>query len=299
MDLHPTYPRRTIPTIGDKPPWLRVRLPGEGRYFELKRLVREEGLHTICEEARCPNMAECWSNGTATLLLLGDVCTRACGFCAVASGRPGAVDAEEPSRVARTVRALGLRHAVLTSVTRDDLADGGAGIFAESIREIREQVPSCAVEVLIPDFGGNWGALATVMEASPDVLNHNVETIPRLYGIVRPKAVYSRSLELLRRAKDAGTAALTKSGLMVGLGEREDELLAVLEDLRQSQVDVVTIGQYLRPSARHIPVVRYYTPAEFDSLKQAAREIGLPHVESGPLVRSSYHAHEALHRSLD
>lgn len=276
-----------------------MRLPGDGRYFELKRLVREEGLHTICEEARCPNMAECWSNGTATLLLLGDVCTRACGFCAVASGRPATVDAGEPSRVARTVRALGLRHAVLTSVTRDDLADGGASIFAESIREIREQVPSCAVEVLIPDFGGNWNALATVMEASPDVLNHNVETVPRLYGIVRPKAVYTRSLELLRRAKDTGTGALTKSGLMVGLGERENEVIAVLEDLHQKQVDVVTIGQYLRPSARHIPVVRYYPPAEFDSLKQAAREIGLPHVESGPLVRSSYHAHEHLHRSLD
>ena len=241
----------------------------------------------------------CWEHGTATLLLLGDVCTRACGFCAVATGRPTGLDVEEPQRVARTVRDLGLRHAVLTSVTRDDLPDGGAAIFAESIAAIRRLSPECAVEVLIPDLGGNWEALTAVMDARPDVLNHNLETIPRLYGRVRPKAVYTRSLELLRRAKQLQPGAVTKSGLMVGLGETDDELQAVFEDLRAAHVDVLTIGQYLRPSAWHLPIARYYTPAEFDTLRRAAVALGFRHVEAGPLVRSSYHAREHLHPSRD
>jgi lipoic acid synthetase len=259
----------------------------------LKRLIRDQRLHTVCEEARCPNQAECWSHGTATLMLLGDTCTRACGFCAVATGRPGAVDLDEPQRVAETVRTLGLRHAVLTSVTRDDLPDGGASIFAESIRRIRALCPDTAVEALIPDFGGSWDALGLLMEARPDVLNHNTETVPRLYGRVRPRAAYARSLELLRRAK-ADYGALTKSGVMVGLGEERDELLAVFADLAGAHVDVLTIGQYLRPSVWHLPVARYYPPDEFAELREAALALGFSHVEAGPLVRSSYHAHEHI-----
>lgn len=300
MDTHLANPRRSSPPIaGERPSWLKVRFPGGENYIRLKKLVREERLHTICEEARCPNIGECWEQGTATLLLLGDVCTRACGFCAVATGRPAGLDLGEPQRVARTVRDLGLRHAVLTSVTRDDLPDGGAAIFAESIAAIRRLSPDCAVEVLIPDLAGNWEALVIVMDACPDVLNHNVETVPRLYGRVRPKAVYARSLELLGRAKQLQPDAVTKSGLMVGLGETDDELHAVFADLRASRVDVLTIGQYLRPTTWHLPIARYYTPSEFDTLRRAAGALGFRHVEAGPLVRSSYHAREHLHPSRD
>ena len=291
MDRPPSYARRSLPAARDpKPEWLRVRFPGGPTYMRLQRLVRDERLHTVCEEAHCPNIGECWERGTATLLLLGDVCTRACGFCAIKSGRPGTFDTEEPERVARTVEALGLRHAVLTSVTRDDLPDGGAGIFAESIRGIRTRCPGCAVEVLTPDLLGNWDALRTIMDARPDVLNHNMETVPRLYGRVRPRAVYGRSLELLRRAREMHGAAITKSGVMVGFGEEEGELLAVFRDLRAADVDVLTIGQYLRPSAWHLPMERYYLPEEFASLRAAALVLGFRNVEAGPLVRSSYHA---------
>jgi lipoic acid synthetase len=260
----------------------------------LQKLVREERLHTVCEEAHCPNMGECWEHGTATLLLLGEVCTRACGFCAIATGRPTGVDEEEPERVARTVYSLGLRHAVLTSVTRDDLPDGGAAIFAASIRRIRELSPDCAVEVLIPDLLGNWDALQTVMDAHPEILNHNIESVPRLYGRVRPKAVYERSLELLRRAHEQDPGVITKSGVMVGLGETRDELHSVFGDLRRVGVEVLTVGQYLRPSAWHLPIDRYYTLEEFAELQVEALALGFRHVESGPLVRSSYHAHEQV-----
>ncbi len=287
----PTYPRKSQPPTRDpKPEWLKVRFPGGSSYLRLKAVVRDERLHTVCEEAHCPNIGECWEQGTATLLLLGDVCTRACGFCAIATGRPGEVDADEPERVAATVRDLGLRHAVLTSVTRDDLADGGASIFAASIRRIRELSPNCAVEVLIPDLQGNWSALEAIMEVAPDVLNHNLETVPRLYGRVRPKAVYEQSLELLRRARVLAPAGITKSGVMVGLGESPDELTAVFCDLRSAGVDVLTVGQYLRPSAWHLPIDRYYTPGEFTGLREQALALGFRHVEAGPLVRSSYHA---------
>jgi lipoic acid synthetase len=270
---------------------LKVRFAGGPVYLGLQRLVREQRLHTVCEEARCPNMSECWEHGTATLLLLGDVCTRACGFCAIATGRPGQVDLEEPERVADVVQQLGLRHAVLTSVTRDDLPDGGASIFAASIQRIRERCPGCAVEVLIPDLQGNWEALARIMDARPEILNHNVETVPRLYGRVRPRAVYTRSLELLQRAKLMDEGALTKSGVMVGLGEDRRELSRVFQDLRRVDVDVLTVGQYLRPSAWHLPIDRYYAPAEFVALRAEALALGFRHVEAGPLVRSSYHAH--------
>lgn len=291
----PTYPRRSLPApAGEKPPWLKVRFPGGGNYLRLQRLVRDLRLHTVCEEARCPNRGECWEQGTATLMLLGDICTRACGFCAVATGRPRGLDTEEPERVARAVRELGLQHAVLTSVTRDDLPDGGSRVYSESIRRIRELCPRCTVEVLVPDFLGNWEALVTVMAARPEVLNHNVETVPRLYGRVRPKAVYERSLGLLGRAKELDPEALTKSGLMVGLGETPDELRDVFRDLRRVGVDLLTIGQYLRPSSWHLPVVRYYSPDEFAALREEALTLGFRHVEAGPLVRSSYHAREQV-----
>jgi lipoyl synthase len=283
--------RRTLPPREPKPPWLKVRLPGGAEYLRVRRLVQDQRLHTVCEEARCPNLAECWGHGTATLMLLGDTCTRACGFCAVKTGRPAAVDEDEPERVAQAVRTMGLRHAVLTCVTRDDLPDGGAHIFAASIRRIRELCPGCAVETLISDLGGNWDALSAIMAARPDVLNHNTETVPRLYGRVRPRAQFARSLELLRRAKELDANTVTKSGLMVGLGETRDELLAVFADLAAVGVDVLTLGQYLRPSAWHLPVDRYYPPEEFDALRADALALGFRHVEAGPLVRSSYHAH--------
>ena len=256
--------------------------------------MRDQELHTICEEALCPNIGECWENRTATFLILGDVCTRNCGFCAVTTGRPTGLDLEEPERLARAVQKIGLRHIVITSVTRDDLPDGGAAIFAATITRLRDYVPDCGVEVLIPDFQGNWDALATVMEARPDILNHNLETVPRLYRRVRPKAVYAQSLELLRRAKALAPNAVTKSGLMVGLGESREELLQTFRDLRARDVDVLTVGQYLRPTMRHLPIERYVPPEEFAALKVAAQAIGFGHVEAGPLVRSSYHAHEQV-----
>jgi lipoic acid synthetase len=257
--------------------------------------MREQGLHTICEEAACPNIGECWGEfRTASFLLLGDVCTRNCGFCDVTTGRPGEVDWTEPTRLAEAVARLELRHVVITSVTRDDLPDGGAAIFAATIRQLKRRDPGLGVEVLIPDFQGNWDALATVMEASPDILNHNLETVPRLYARVRPKAVYTQSLELLRRARALAPRIPTKSGLMAGLGETRDELLQVFRDLRANDVDVLTVGQYLRPTLRHLPVERYVLPDEFAELKTAAKSLGFRHVESGPMVRSSYHAHAQL-----
>jgi lipoic acid synthetase len=280
------------PVIGSRPQWLKVPLSHGPHFKGLKHLMREQQLHTICEEAACPNIGECWGEfRTASFLLLGDTCTRNCGFCDVTTGRPGEVDWGEPMRLAEAVARLNLRHVVITSVTRDDLEDGGAAIFAMTIRALKRRDPGLGVEVLIPDFQGNWKALATVMEAGPDILNHNLETVPRLYGRVRPKAVYTQSLELLKLGKTLSPRTPTKSGLMLGLGETRDELLAVLADLRASDVDVLTLGQYLRPTLRHLPVERHVPPAEFDELKSIAREMGFRHVESGPLVRSSYHAH--------
>lgn len=272
------------------PGWLKVRFPAGDRYHELKALMREHRLHTVCEEARCPNIGECWNAGTATFMILGDVCTRACGFCAVTSGRPGAIDELEPLRLARTVELLGLDYCVITSVNRDDQPDGGAHVFARCINAIRYRRPQTRVEVLIPDFMGNWDALRTVVEARPFVLNHNVETVPRLYPKVRFKARYERSLELLARAKRLAPDLLTKSGLMVGLGESVGEVLAVMRDLRDAGVDIVTIGQYLRPTANHLAVQRYYAPEEYEVFREEGRRLGIGHVEAGPLVRSSYHA---------
>ena len=272
-----------------RPPWIRARAPQGPVYERLQGLIRGLELHTVCEEAHCPNLGECWSRGTATFMILGDVCTRACGFCAVRTGRPaGPPDVDEPRRVADAVARMGLRHAVVTSVNRDDRADGGAGIFAATIAEIRARVPACAVEVLIPDFKGRWEALGIVLRARPDVLNHNVETVPRLYRQARPGASFTRSLELLKRAKDAGL--LAKSGIMVGLGEEWPEIEETIEAIRASGTDVLTVGQYLRPSPQHLPVRRYYAPEEFCSLRTFALRQGFAHVESGPLVRSSYHA---------
>lgn len=283
------------PVIGARPDWVKVPLSHGPHFKGLKRLMREQGLHTICEEAACPNIGECWGEfRTASFLLLGDTCTRNCGFCDVKTGRPGQVDWSEPMRLAEAVARLELRHVVITSVTRDDLADGGAAIFAMTIRALRRRDAGLGVEVLIPDFQGNWGALATVMEAGPDILNHNLETVPRLYARVRPKAIYPQSLELLRRAKALSPRTPIKSGLMVGLGETREELLTVFADLRANDVDVLTVGQYLRPSLRHLPVERFVPPAEFEQLKSIAKSMGFRHVESGPLVRSSYHAHAQL-----
>ena len=275
---------------GRHPPWLRVRAPGGPGFAETTRTVRELGLHTVCEEARCPNVGECWGHRTATFMLLGDTCTRNCGFCAVTHGRPLAVDPEEPGRVAIGVARLGLQHVVVTSVDRDDLPDGGAAHFAATARAIRERVPACRVEVLVPDFKGRLASVAEVAGAPIDVFNHNVETVPRLYRRARAGAGYDRSLAVLAAARSARPGLLTKSGLMLGLGETEDELLHVFEDLRQVGCDVLTLGQYLRPSAEQLPVERYVPPDEFVALRQRAVALGFRHVEAGPLVRSSYHA---------
>ncbi len=274
-----------------RPAWIKARAPIGENYERLRGLMRELDLHTVCEEAHCPNVGECWNRGTATFMILGDVCTRACGFCAVKTGLPGLTpDPEEPRRVANAVARMGLRHAVITSVNRDDQRDGGAAIFAAVIREIRTCVPGCAVEVLIPDFKGDWAALQTVLTARPDILNHNTETVPRLYRTVRPGASFPRSLELLRRSKEAGL--LTKSGIMVGLGEERDEVFETIRAIRGAGTDVLTVGQYLRPSPDHLPLVRYYSPEEFDQIRDFGKGLGYAHVESGPLVRSSYHAEE-------
>jgi lipoyl synthase len=280
------------PIRSPKPSWLKAKAPVGDNFHNLKKLARGLGLHTVCESAQCPNIGECWDHHTATFMLLGDICTRRCGFCAVPKGRPEAIDWDEPRRVAEAVATLGLRHAVVTSVNRDDDNVGGARIFAETIRQIRELVPECRVEVLIPDFQGLEEPLRIVLDAKPNVLNHNTETVPRLYRVVRSGARYQRTLALLANAKQWDPATVTKSGVMVGIGEETDELIAVFRDLGERGVDILTIGQYLRPSKDHLPMTRYYTPAEFVALKEEALKFGFKHVESGPLVRSSYHAHE-------
>jgi lipoic acid synthetase len=269
-----------------------VRAPGSPSYLRLKNLVRELKLHTVCEDARCPNIGECWNHGTATFMILGDVCTRACAYCAVAHGRPGEVDTAEPIRVADAIFTLNLSYVVVTSVDRDDLPDGGASIFARTVRETHGRLPGCRVEVLIPDFQGDERALHAVLDARPDVLNHNTETVPRLYKMARSGGRYARTLELLDRSRRYAPGIPTKSGLMVGLGEERDELVSTFKDLRDAGCGILTIGQYLRPTARHAPMARYYHPDEFKELKQIALDLGFVHVESGPLVRSSYHAHE-------
>jgi lipoic acid synthetase len=275
-----------------RPEWLKVRAPSGENYQDLIGLMRDLDLHTVCEEARCPNIGECWNHRTATFLLLGDTCTRGCRYCAIGKGKPKAIDEDEPRRIANAVEYLRLKHVVLTAVNRDDQADGGAHIFAESIRLIRQRLPECKVEVLIPDFDGNWDALQMVADERPDVLNHNIETVPRLFRRFRPRAGYKQSLELLARARELLPRTVTKSGLMVGAGETNDEVLEVMDDLRASDVDVITIGQYLAPSLSHWPVARYVTPHEFAQFKEEGVRRGFKHVESAPLVRSSYHAHE-------
>jgi lipoic acid synthetase len=284
----PISPTRHVPS------WIKVRVHRSEQYSELERLVREQRLHTVCEEAHCPNIYDCWNRRTATFMILGDVCTRACRFCAVTSGRPIELDIGEPLRVAASVAQLQLRHAVITSVDRDDLRDGGAALFARTIRAIRRQSPGTSVEVLTPDFQGDPEAIRTVVEASPDIFNHNTETIPRLYRRIRPRAVFERSLGLLGEVKRLSPDMVTKSGLMVGLGETREELLQVFRQMRDHEIDVLTVGQYLRPSQKHAPVERYYEPHEFEELKQAALAMGFEHVESGALVRSSYHADEQI-----
>lgn len=299
---HP--PRRKAPAFATprqrKPEWLRVARVHHGEnYRELKQLVHGLELHTVCEEARCPNIYECWNARTATFMILGDTCTRACRFCAITFGRPTSLDLDEPRRVAEAARSMGLRHVVVTSVNRDELADGGAGIFAETIARLRAELPGCGIEVLIPDFRGSEAALRTVLNARPDILNHNVETVPRLYRRIQPWDAHDVSLTLLRRAKELDPDVLTKSGLMVGLGERPDELVDVMRELADVGLDILTIGQYLPPTQRHAPLDRYYAPEEFTQLKVAGEALGIRHVESGPLVRSSYHAkdqHEQLRR---
>jgi lipoyl synthase len=275
-----------------KPEWLRARAPVGDNFHNLKKLARGLGLHTVCESAQCPNIGECWNHKTATFMLLGDICTRRCGFCAVPKGRPEPIDWEEPRRVAEAVATLGLKHAVVTSVNRDDDNLGGAKIFAETIREIRELTPDCRIEVLIPDFQGLHEALKIVLDAQPDVLNHNTETVPRLYRAVRSGARYDRTLSLLKETKKYSPGMVTKSGVMVGLGESTDELIEVFRDLGSRGVDILTVGQYLRPSRDHLPIARFYTPEEFRELRNEALRFGFRHVESGPMVRSSYHAHE-------
>jgi lipoyl synthase len=275
-----------------KPEWLKAKPPGGENFHNLKKLARGLGLHTVCESAQCPNIGECWNHRTATFMLLGDICTRRCGFCAVPKGRPQEIDWDEPRRVAEAVATLGLKHAVVTSVNRDDDNLGGARIFAETIRQIREMSPACRVEVLIPDFQGLDEALKIVLKAAPDVLNHNTETVPRLYRVVRSGARYERTLLLLENAKRFAPSMVTKSGVMVGLGETMSELVDVFRSLGSRGVDILTVGQYLRPSRDHLPISRFYTPDEFQYLKAAALRCGFRHVESGPLVRSSYHAHE-------
>ena len=276
------------------PEWIKVRVHEGENYKQLKQLVQERRLHTVCQEAQCPNLFDCWNRRTATFMILGDVCTRACRFCAVTSGRPSELDIGEPIRVAESVADLGLRHAVITSVDRDDLRDGGAEIFARTIRAIRRRSQGTSIEVLTPDFQGDRDAIRTVVEARPDIFNHNTETVPRLYPRIRPKAVYANSLGLLAYVKELAPGMVTKSGVMVGLGETHEELLDVFRNMRTHHIDVLTVGQYLRPSKKHAEVVRYYQPEEFVELKREAMSMGFEHVESGPLVRSSYHADEQI-----
>lgn len=285
IDLMPRRPR-------PKPEWLKARAPLGENYHDLKKLARTLGLHTVCESAQCPNIGECWNHKTATFMLLGNLCTRRCGFCAVPKGKPEPLDWDEPRRVAEAVAALGLKHAVVTSVNRDDDNLGAAQIFAQTIHEIRRQAPGCQVEVLIPDFQGHEDCLQVVVDAKPEILNHNTETVPRLYRAARSGARYERTLDLLSNVKRFAPAMVSKTGVMVGLGETMNELLEVFRDLGRRRVDILTIGQYLRPSKDHLPIARYYTPDEFAFMKREALQMGFKHVESGPLVRSSYHAHE-------
>jgi len=287
----PTKPQPAAPPRpGTRlPRWLKSKAPGSAGYLDLKRLVKSLHLNTVCESAHCPNIGECWAHRTATFMILGDVCTRSCGFCAIATGRPGPVDEGEPERVAEAIAQLQLRHAVITSVNRDELPDGGARIFARTLDEVHARCPDTTVEVLIPDFQGNWEALAEVLAARPDILNHNLETVPRLYRLMRPQARYERSLELLDRARQLGPAP-TKSGLMLGAGEEPEEIEAAIRDLASVGTAILTLGQYLSPSADHVPVARFLPPEEFDALRDYALEQGFRHVESGPMVRSSYHA---------
>ena len=277
-----------------KPSWLKVKAPGGPNYLALKQMMRDLKLHTVCEEAHCPNIGECWEHHAATFMILGDVCTRNCAYCAVAHGTPAPLDVQEPQRLADAVAQMQLKHVVITSVDRDDLPNGGAEMFAACIREIRERLPETSVEVLIPDFKGNPDALRLIVDARPDILNHNLETIARLYRIARPGGRYPRALELLRSAKEMDPAMITKSGVICGLGEEWDELLVAMRDLRAQDVDILTIGQYLRPSDEHLPIARWYTPDEFAELKRYGMSLGFRHVESGPLVRSSYHAWEQV-----
>ena len=290
--------RKKRSSSGDEPPrqpkpeWLKVRAPGSENYLRLKGIMRTLGLHTVCEEANCPNIGECWHHGTATFMILGDTCTRSCGYCNVTHGAPKPADAAEPVKVASAIHAMALSYVVVTSVDRDDLPDFGAGQFAETIRQTRSRVPGCRIEVLVPDFQGSEPALRIVLDAGPDVLNHNIETVPRLYRTARPGGRYDRALQLLDRSRTFSPHVPTKSGLMVGLGESMDEVVQTLRDLRSAGCRIVTIGQYLRPSLANLPMARYYSPAEFTELKRIGIELGFGHVESGPLVRSSYHAHE-------
>jgi lipoic acid synthetase len=283
ITVEETFPQR-------KPEWLKVRIPASEGYSRLKKLMRSQGLHTVCEEAMCPNIGECWHRGTATFLLMGDICTRSCGFCHIKTARPQTLDEDEPRRVAESVAAMNLNHCVLTSVNRDELPNGGAHIFANTIREIRQRLPGCTIEVLIPDFKGDRAALQEVMDARPEILNHNTETVPRLYRTVRPQANYQRSLNVLAWAKEVDPGTVSKTGIMVGLGETKEEVLAVMRDLRDYNVDILTIGQYLRPSSLHLPIYRYVHPDEFQEFHDVGMEMGFQWVESGPLVRSSYHA---------
>lgn len=283
----------TEPLSPRRPEWLRAKIPGGENYSQLFEIMRTHKLHSVCEEARCPNMGECWNAGTATFMILGDICTRSCGFCAVKTGRPlPGVDWDEPRRVAEAVQLMGLRHAVITSVNRDERKDGGAPIFAKTIREIRQRVPQCRVEVLIPDFKGSEEALDTVLEAKPDILNHNLETVPRLYKTVRPQANYQQSLEVLDRAKKKGF--VTKTGMMLGIGERTEEVVQSMKDIRTADCNILTLGQYLQPTKEHLPIDRYVHPEEFRQLKEIGLRMGFKHVESGPLVRSSYHAEKQV-----
>jgi lipoic acid synthetase len=278
-------------TRSARPEWLKVRLPTGDNYFRLKGIMRDKGLHTVCEEARCPNVAECWGQGTATFMILGDVCTRACGFCAVKTGLPEFLDQNEPQRVADAVEAMELRHAVITSVNRDELPDGGAAIFAQTIDAVRQRTPATTIEVLIPDFKGSRSSLETIVRARPEILNHNIETVPRLYKTVRPGASFAQSVELLKRAKQMTESIVSKTGIMMGLGESLDEVEEVMRELvNEARVDVFTIGQYLQPTRDHLPVERFVHPDEFRELAETGRKIGFRHVEAGPLVRSSYHA---------
>jgi lipoic acid synthetase len=297
-EIQPLLQERTPENAGPegrKPPWLKARAPGIGEYTNLKRLMRAKTLHTVCEEAHCPNMGECWGQGTATFIVLGDICTRSCSYCAVTTGMPEGVDEEEPQRVAEAVSAMGLKHVVITSVNRDDLPDGGARIFAETIRAVRRLVPSCSVEVLTPDFKGDLDAVTSVVQARPEIFSHNLETVRRLYRFIRPGARYERALEVLRHSRSIDPSVLAKSGVICGMGETREELIDAMTDLAEVGIEILTLGQYLRPSPRHLPIDRYYTPDEFAQLKRTGEdEIGFKHVEAGPLVRSSYHAREQV-----